>query len=131
MKTGLYVGRVTEAETKVVYIPEEISNFNHINEQVSKRKEAEEAQRRQDLKQMYRAEAKARKAAARESRNLRLLIHKELKTLLVAAVVYASLCLDLVTIWFAVPVMIGCLTALCCRAGAYFGRYWRCRNTGC
>ena len=129
MKTGLYVGRVTESGTKVVHIPEEITNFHHMNQQVRERKEAAARRQQQELDQMRRADAKAKGEAAREARNLRRLLQKELKTLLVAAAIYVSLCLDLVTIWFAVPVMIGCLTALCCRAGAYFGRYRRCQNS--
>lgn len=131
MKTGLYVGRVTESGTKVVHIPEEITNFHHMNQQVRERKEAAARRQQQELDQMRRADAKAKGEAAREARNLRRLLQKELKTLLVAAAIYVSLCLDLVTIWFAVPVMIGCLIVLCCRAGAYFGRYRRCQNTGC
>ncbi len=122
-ENGVYTAVKTNKGVTAVHISEELLELSRLNRRTGKRRseherlavEAERAQQQRNL-EMTKEEKRWERATIR-------LFKQELKVLAASVVVGIALKLGLVAAVFGIPVLIGCQTVICFRAGRYFGRY--------
>lgn len=118
MEKGLAIIEVNEAETKSVFIDQDVIEFARLNAKTKKRIDHNEAVQRK----AYQTNRKAEKVEARrKAYNIKTFSHILIHGGIIGAVTWAGTA-GMIHPAICIPVGLFCLCAACLRLGAWFGR---------